>query len=691
MTTPPTTGPPPSGEVGTIAGDARTVAVGADAPMHTGDGNQINTYLQIAQELRDRRRPRRRVVGIVNRDETGHVRKVFVPPHRFIEAERGLAERGAVVLSGRPGSGRRTAAIRLLAGASGTPPSIRLLPDGDGDPYLDTTALEEHKHLLLELTRVESSVAREVVDELPYYREAVAKQGGLLVVVCSERDEPQLRHQYHLEEIERPDSTALLNRHLVYYGSTVASSPLSDDAHTWLASCAAREIAYLAKRVADDEKRAGSPSRSDHASRLDRAVNEIKHRDDTAGKRINGCTNLRQRAVLLAAAMLEGCPADAVFDAVELLMPRADGAERTSSPSLARRGFTQQLRDRAVSVSPDRRVDFGRADDAAALRSRFWDDFPDMRDAFGTWVLACDKQARAGSTTLDHAAVATLVERFAEQELRTRGPRRLLDAVFTWTGVAQPKAGPGLALGVLQVLLTDEAAAPMARSRIREWASLPKLPSPFAHPLIQVCQRILAPSHPRQAIVRLRHLSNNSAEDVAAAAREAVAELIREDRTGEVYRTLLDVLVERMHQRRQADRDLLWEATAPELLSAHDADRPGTGDRERAALAAAMAADAEEVRRHTVRWLDECVRNVERAGAPPLPQPIVSLVGAAVDAERWQTLAATAVRWSRKCDASPEDAPRRVYERVSAKLDAARGRRPRPSRGTGGSAGEAGR
>ncbi|MDA0563852.1 hypothetical protein LG943_05850 [Streptomonospora sp. S1-112] len=701
----------PGGGIGTVSGGARTVAADLRGPVHSGDGDQyINNYYTLTDALKEIQaltphRPRARAAGRVTTEEIERVLACFVPPPGFTASARTGGT--AVVLSGGQGSGRRAAAIRLLQEGRRETGPIRVLPDSDEEPpHLDEDSVEEGEPLLLDLSSADSERFARVAAELASYRDRVARCRGRLVVVVATEQEAALREAFPAPvlRIGRPDPVEVLRRHLAYHRVEVAPDVLAAaDMRARLERSAADEAAHIADLVARHREQNPSAGGADLAELLRQAAGEDGHWAAKVGDSIERNAGLRQRAVLLTAAMLHGYSTDAAFEAAEQLIAAAAPPEEPDQPPrLARQGFIKQLQDLGVEVRRDRSFAFTGLNYDAAVRNRFWDEFPDQHATFRRWVEECSRSRRSPATALDSSALAALGQRFAEQVLRTREPKQLLLVAEDWRAEAR-RAGhchSDLMLGVLEMMLGDEKAAFPARVRLREWSRDADLAVPLAEVLIVVCERTLALTHPEQAVVRLRHLTRHRRPRVAEQAAATLVGLANGDAA--MHRTLVHVLANRMVDARRngarlyaADRDLLWRATEPDLLHRLGPPIAASPSRhERAALAEAMADDPAEARRHTERWLAASTHGRRAAPPPPggdrpLPDRLESVAVAAVAAGRWMEAYSTALRFAEKAaeDAAeakvtsesgpPQERRRETAETFTARLRVLRGLAPR--------------
>ncbi|WP_461000255.1 hypothetical protein [Streptomonospora sediminis] len=675
---------PASGGVGSVRGGARTVATNQQGPMHSGDGDQhyigeqhnyyqknvldsaltalANAHSSSADGARGR------VSGRVVKEEADLLRACFVRPHGFGRAEDELGRSGLVVLSGPRGSGRRAAAIKLLDAVYNPPATIRTLPDAEeSEPYLHKDAVEQGELLLLELPALEDDLVNGVYRQLTAYRDRVGAREGYLVVVVSEEHEAAVRNHLRaaIVRIEPPDIRQVLHNHLDY--RNVALSGALDD--TMVARLQALPVDEV-PRLADHVVRLAAKPEAGAAGLNDLVRTAMDDAADWVGavsKQIERNGGVRQRAVLLSAAMLSGRTTDAVFEAAENLLSCAKLGDEEPQPGLARQGFIAQLNELNVETTADRTLAFSGLNYDAAVRNRFWDDFPDQHDTFRTWVERCARPGTGAYTALDAPTLAVLGQRFAEQHLRTRGPEHLLAAVEPWAGGKTPESAyPNLLLGALEAMLGDDRAAPLTRRRIREWATDTSLSPPVAHALIGLCEKVVAPTHPPQAVVRLRHLARHRNGGVAGQASDALLRLARDSWN---HRTLISILADRMGRDHRSgrevyatDRALLREATQPAVLRGHGRNPARAVSRdELIALTAAMAAADDDVREYTHRWLTAFAFDTPQPTGPQagtsgqgrLPERLRAVATAACDAQQWTTLYAAALNWSNERTCPP--------------------------------------
>ncbi|TQN30198.1 hypothetical protein FHX37_0059 [Haloactinospora alba] len=643
---------PPRGGVGSVSGGADTVLTDPRAPTHTGEGPQINAVLP-TEELRDylgdvlsRNTGRDHVPGRVTAEHLRRVRCCFVPPPGYAEALSVLSASRLLFLSGRPGSGRRGSALRALQEVGPPSPSVRELPDGDEQPYLHAQRVAAEESLLLDVSaHGGDALLGEVQNELAAYRDEVNARFGHLVVVLAPEQERLLRDdlRFSLRRIHPPDKREVLRRHLSHLDVPFPDGELDgEQVRSWLHSAGTGETAELADLVRRAE-REGAGEGSFRAW-LDEAQHALADWDREVAEQVERFTTSRQRAVLFSAAMLHGLPVERVFTAAEGLLHRVSAPD-DECPVLERRGFSAQLHELGARVDGERRVSFADLDYDAAVRNRFWDDFPDLRDSFGNWVSEFLRKHR-----LPDDERSCLVTRLAELYLRSRQVDSLFTVVERWarqdTAGRGARGGARQALELLRLMLEDERSAWETRRRLREWAADRDLSPALAEVLLVVCERVLVRTHPEQAIVRMHHLARNGTERVSGEAARALVELARG--SPERRRMLFARLAERLTAERagkpegvrNSDVALVWRVGSPEVVAADGRlPRPKEHDLVVAATTSAMAADTEGARHHTERWLDACARDQR------LDAQLSALAAAARGAGCAATVYTTARRW----------------------------------------------
>ncbi|MFE1395354.1 hypothetical protein ACFW3Z_20970 [Nocardiopsis alba] len=618
----------------------------SDASVHhgTGDINHHHHYslpgeaARFAMDDRGRLRRPRTVVASQRLEE---LRAHYVAPPGYDEERRRreLDEHGVLVLTGPPGVGRRTCAQLTLVpkGSEGLVDLREVQVEVDPRPTLDAGEIQEGERLMVELTGLTCSVS-ELRTSLVSLASQAQNVKARLILLAEEEDVRDLPDELRERSVtlRRPHGTKVLYRHLVRYGllpdhrheSTVLPLELPllpGPVVEWLGRASMSEIEGLARRAGEDHQSEGG--RVGLGERLERALGQGHPAADKAVAEAEG----RGRAILLAAAFLEGAELDRHSAAVERLLPIVRTPEN-ETPPLERAGFTEEIARVGVTLDEERRIGFSSPGYGRAVREAFWDSYPHLQGEFAAWIDTCLDDS--GLSPVDRDAVA---ERWAGQALRAQRLEELFERVYKWSF----EHGPQAAL-LLSSVLEDTRHGGAARQQIYRWARTEALPGATAYVLVAVCSEVLVTTHPDQALVRLHHLAGNKDPDAAAAARSALLRLAEDPF---LYRRLLRRVSNKLagpdRRNRPIDGDLFEDLTTPARLvdgPRPQARRPDVGAWTRAGLPVVLFRDAAAASRY-------CERLLEHPGA--LADILARwLVTAAMDSGRLSSLYAAALRWA---------------------------------------------
>lgn len=213
-------------------------------------------------------------------------------------------------------------------------------------------------------------------------------------------------------------------------------------------------------------------------------------------------------------------------------------------------------------------------------------------------------------------------------------------------------AGAALTRGLLH-----ERYGAWFRRRIYAWSYNRHLPPGLARLLIGICDGVIAPLRPGQALVRLRHFAHHADEDVAGEARATLARLAEDGLFAR--RMLARVHADLVGGRPRAiDFDLFTDVADPSRLTA-----PGAGAHPRG------------TERHVHQLLADCWASwlenqpYERfaTAASPRGAPLLDVLAAATNGRprSHAVLYAAARDWVAQASTPPE---RRVRQRTAAVL-----------------------
>ncbi|MGW2628634.1 hypothetical protein ACWC2K_04785 [Streptomyces chattanoogensis] len=512
--------------------------------MHSGSGNQFNVTTWVIganQRLVRAGATRLRIV----QEHRHRLVQCFVRPRHYGRAAERLGAPGAVVLlNGPSGSGRRAAATMLLEESVVPGSRIEELPLRWEEDSLDASADDRY---LLDMSGVSDTDYPDAQRSLMHYRATVEQCGARLVAVLPAGLDWMLDGALSplLVQLERPRGRAVFSRYLRVNGVAFEPDQLNTEALTRMFSAAPmRELARLGDLVvqARDSHQYGRSfdgwckealaAATDVSNEVARQLRE--HRDGL------------DRALLFAAAMTTGAAAEAVLSGAHCLLDVLRH-QQDDTPRLAQADLGEQLHKLGIVRKSDGRVGFPHLAYDSAVRRHFWRNFPDLRPDFRDWVGRCVELPELRGEDRMH-----LVARFAEQALAAGRPDDLGALARRWThpdvnGRLRPEAAAVLELG-----LSHDQYGSYLRSCVYGWVTGGPLPPDLARVLTDVCQQVMAATHPDQAMVRLRHLAVRQRGAEAATARAALLELARGNR--HLFRRLAKRLVNAgMSSSRNAD------------------------------------------------------------------------------------------------------------------------------------------
>lgn len=610
-------------------------------PHHSGVGDQYlgpitNVYPTISNSVREKpERPPRQVAG----DGVRHLQERFVEPDGMDECRGRLELRNMVLLDAAPGSGARSAAkILLWEYPHGQERFDELLDQaeekGDAGRALDPGHVGEGALLLLDLTGASKSRYPVLMRDLSSLRVTVRERNARLAVVLSPHHRNLLSDELTdlVEEIKRPEGSRVLRRHLeVDSGLRPGREDLADaELSDFLAKASMGRIADLAREIGYAHRK--NP-RKLYKDWFAAGLSAMRPDNTQVAELVTGLTG-PERALLLAVAFLEGATSHAVYGAANRLL-RHTGHPVESAPSLQHESLTDRLGRIRASVEGDRgRVRFDSDTLAEAVRSYFWDNFPQLRGELQTWIGEAARVPR-----IEHENLLETVQRYARLCLRTGHPDHLTALAEKWTTKSSTQE-----LSMAARALGEGVAHPLHGSHFRRelynWSRDPDLPRGRANVLVGVCSEALAVDFPQQALVRLHHVSHHRDPDIQKIARQALTRITEDD--DHLYSRLLRRLLEHVRADAAAGRqdvDTFLQVASPGRLFDNPAGRAWSTELWAAALA---RRDEGEVLPAFRSWLDSAT-----SGAGPVSPGITVLAQACGrDGSTLGTVHDTAYGWA---------------------------------------------
>ncbi|MFE4828191.1 hypothetical protein [Streptomyces sp. NPDC056672] len=531
---------------------------GSQEQVHTGTGHIFNFNRENpASLLADLKGKSPRVVAA---DQLAWLHQRFVHPPGFGDARDYLKRKGTVLLDGKPGSGRNAAARILLyerRDDAGTFHEVETREEGR--PRLDPEIVGAGDQLLLNLSGADERLWSEVQDELATFRSTVVERQAHLVVTLPYQRATRL-HTDLIDfrvEIGRGPGMDVLQSYLRKSGIPVSETlqPVPALSEHLDNLPPMREIAELAALIETARRRARE--QGSFSDWCEHALNAVRDRAGQVAALLAELPSGRQRALLLTTAMLSGAHADDLHHATDQLL-RTVNYPKDETPLLERADLAERFAQIKAEADADGTVRFIGLGYDAAVRAHFWNHVPDLRARLREWVGHAVESGRLAQRGRD-----LLIERFAEQWLRTGPPQALVALVERWTATTRWEPRLRAAAQVLEYGLKDERHGAFFRSAIYNWSGREGLTDELTQVLVGVCAEVLALSHPEQAMVRLHHLARRQREKTTAF--EALLVLVRRDHW--IRRRMLHRLERGLTSAKwQVDARLFLELSDPALL-----------------------------------------------------------------------------------------------------------------------------
>jgi hypothetical protein len=533
-------------------------------PIHTGSGDLNVTYYEAATRSRNAR------YAFI--EELDWLWGRFIHPQGYRKASDLLELHRTVLLSGEPGSGRMATAKALLRGLSTGDERFHELAwewDKDTERYqLEPAAVGDDDRVWLDLTQVDDRGWHAFQEELSSVRKMIADRSALLVVVLPGKDGHDVWPEFTRLHagIQRPSAHEMLRRYLrLAEVPDAVTCPLPEFLRK---NPPLRDVARFADLVRLAYLK---DSRRDYDAWYKAAESAYTGHGDKVAKRVAELRSGPQRALLLAAAMLQNTHVDHVYNAAMTLLSTVSYADE--SHMLERSDLIESLKRIHAELDERGHVRFEELGYDAAVRAHFWHHMPELRDGIRQWV---GKMIDLIDQPEDRDP---LITRFADLCLHPRHRQVLVAAVTEWTRGAMTYRRQMAAHRALAHALTAEEHGAFFRKQIYNWATDDHLSESLAQVVIVMCLEVIVRSHPDQAIVRLHHRARR--ESRTSDARTALLELVSGDPW--FRRLLLERLTRPREGSREYERDpdLFLELADPAAFTtSDDHNRPPAAEAE---------------------------------------------------------------------------------------------------------------
>ncbi|MGW0392059.1 hypothetical protein ACWDYJ_14445 [Streptomyces sp. NPDC003042] len=430
--------------------------------------------------------------------------------------KRPAGQHSVVVLTGEAGSGRRTTALRVLRDVGVKGDNTRsLVLDWDRPRTEQIPSTPDHG-FILDLSGY-SILPADFYQGLSSYQKDSAARGAYLVILTTiEAWRPGTRASVPRVDQVQPSAIEVARAHLRYVKS---------DRLGWLAdgtdlagllgpTTQPSDAVRLARIVAEGEPDGEQNAKGEFGDWQDYLTDWFNLHE--------GVEHLRDRALLIATALLEGLPAGVVMAAADKLFNLVEGILPPGGP-LAGPDLQVRLDNvgarrvggDGLSLSKDRH---GLHE---AVLSHVWSQRPPLREVLLRW--ASDITAQGGVAGKYRERVAEAITRLAAGP----GGQAVLGIVKEWTAM-DSAAHRRLAVGVLENTATHPGIGVAVRKYLYDTAKQKNLAEAQAMTVAEVCAGSLGHAFPRVALTRLRLLASRADRSGTDAVAQAIRTLAQD-------------------------------------------------------------------------------------------------------------------------------------------------------------------
>ncbi|MFB6753575.1 hypothetical protein ACFCX6_21955 [Streptomyces sp. NPDC056353] len=467
--------------------------------------------------------------------------------------------RTVVLVADRLGSGRWTAALRLLTTLPGEPLTVRRIRRESGDSF-SAEGLRGHKRTgwILDLRDTAESIPASCDFGLELQqRDDLDADDSYLVVLTSTHLWERTGHGAgHLARTPEPPDPADL--FTAYAQSAGITDPLPWPQDHRLQKALRQLRPGQVKDWAQTLARAEAQYRAATGKEAEPNTEGFAKVLQVAAHAANGwMTELTEwhaqpdrtsydRNYLLLAAVYDGTPIDNVHEKIDSLArafkEKPEGSARPTGQQGP--GLIQLAHQIHAEPQPDGTVRFAGPGYAEAVVRYFWRDRPELTEAFTKWTarLCLDLKAPRGPQ------LAQRMVPWALHHAQAARSTRLLH--LTAEDWAQDDTLAPHAHDLLVAAALDPQIGQLTRNAFTRWAANTDSSPRFLQTLARVCET-LTPAHPEQMLRRLGELAQSPKNGVADAVGAAIEALWRSDDLRPQLRARLDEWFASDHERLQ--------------------------------------------------------------------------------------------------------------------------------------------
>ncbi|MGW6270308.1 hypothetical protein [Streptomyces sp. NPDC055060] len=430
----------------------------------------------------------------------------FVPPRAVVPwaaACKHLDEYGIVVLCAPPGTGRRTAAVRLLRTVTNSALALYELDPEWSKPSVQPLPNDSAVGYVLDLSDLPEEPEEHLGSDLVRHGEDLRRKGSFLVILATPADwfghwaEPTLPFTVRLES---PDAKALVTAELTAHHRGERVNWLNETVFTgiWEANPSARAAWRLAGKLVQASDAEQIQAIITEFGDWHTDVEGLLRKDRT---REGDSQLLSIRVTVWAGALLHGAQRSSVIRAADDLLTRL-GLARTPASVLTDATTSSRLTAAGIISNGNLALHDDKKDGLpSAILRHLWDEFPTQHELLRSWAtgIAADRFIPEEDARLVTKALLRLAV--------DRHDRTILD------GLAGDLVGARRWLAV--EALTEAAGEPelgrYVRDRLRTWMDARNPSEARVELVIEICGGSWGIQEPVLALTRLGKAAGRAA------------------------------------------------------------------------------------------------------------------------------------------------------------------------------------
>ncbi|WP_329027135.1 hypothetical protein [Streptomyces sp. NBC_00690] len=414
-----------------------------------------------------------------------------------------------LTLVGDAGSGRRTAALRVLREVGVAKERIRWLMLDWDRPRIDQIPHTKGHGFVLDLTGYRSLAEDFYTGLADYQREAAAAEAVLIILAVPETWAPGPLSTVPSVRLSRPAAKDVAEAHLRH---------LAPERLDWLVKAPLGNLLTESAHPSDAARLATlvTEAQGDAPESIEEEFTEWKAHLRDWFERHCGPEDLRERALLIATALLEGVPADIVMRAADQLFVKVKGVLPPGG-ALAGQDLDGRLNAiGACQVGEGISLDAKRHGLAEAVLKHVWQQRPPLRQALLEW--ASDISAPQGVAVQHLQRIAGSLARMS----LLPGGTTVQSVASGWIETGRT-AHRRLAVEILEAMALHPVTGVGVRKQLYDWAHQKNTSEALATAVAEICSGRLGETYPRVAMTRLRLLATRP----DGRGREAAADAVR--------------------------------------------------------------------------------------------------------------------------------------------------------------------